>query len=371
MRRGWLAAGALLAATGAQAADAARGAQLYMRTDGDTRSCVSCHGPDPGLSHNNILRAADSPDTLTKVLNTVSQMGFLRSQLSDADRADITAFLGTVVRLNAPDAKLRVWPVTADFGAVPVGTASASQAIRLANPGGQAVALTGIAAADPQALISHDCPAQLAPSASCDVQVRLRPGAPGLVRAAVSVAGPAFPTPVHVGVTAAGATAATSALSWQGNDAARLRFESSGGAEVRQKLVLANPGPLPAVVGLLSIVGPDAARFRVESTACAQGAVVVAGTSCEMTLVYTPSLAASAQATLQLRSDQANPPSLRLEGAAASTPLPTEPLPIVDGGGGCSTRPPGGAKDPLLPLLAALATAWALWRPKRGGRFRA
>lgn len=370
MRR-LLAGAVLLAAGGSHAADAARGAQLYMRTDADTRSCVSCHGPDPGLSHNNILRAADSPDTLTKVLNTVSQMGFLRSQLSDTDKADIAAFLGTVSRLNAPDAKLRVSPVTADFGRVPSGGSGAAQTIRLANPSaGQAVALTALSVTNAQVALSHDCPAELAPAASCDLQVRARPQATGLLRAAVSIDSPAFSTPVQVGVTAAGTADATSLLEWKGGPA-RLRFDATGaGAESRQALVLVNPGPMPAVMGLLSIVGPDAARFRIESSACAQGAVVVAGTSCEMVLVYSPSLSPSAQATLQLRSDQANPPSLRLEGAVA-TALPVEPVPVADAGGGCSTRPPGGTKDPLLALLAVLATVWVLWRPGPGGRYRA
>lgn len=362
-----LLAAMLLAAGGSHAADAARGAQLYMRTDADTRSCVSCHGPDPGQNPNNILRAADSPDTLTKVLNTVSQMGFLRSQLSDADRADIAAFLGSVTRLNAAATGIRAWPVTLDFGTLAPATDSATQSIRLANPSAtQPLGLAGITVTDPQAILTHNCPAELAPATACEVQVRTRLAAAGLFRAAVQVASPALTTPVLVGLTAAGTSATPSALGWQGNPA-QLRFESAAGAtQVRQALVLANPGPLPAVIGLLSIVGPDAARFSIERTACAQGSVLVAGTSCEMQLIYTPGLADSTQATLQLRSDQANPPSLRLEGAR-TPPMPAETLP-AEGGGGCSTRPPGGPKDPLLPLLAVLATAWALWRPRRGAR---
>ena len=68
--------------TPAAAQDAVQGAMLYMRLANDTRACVSCHGPDPGVNPNNILRAADSPNTLVKVMSTVSAMGFLSSQLN-------------------------------------------------------------------------------------------------------------------------------------------------------------------------------------------------------------------------------------------------------------------------------------------------
>ncbi|RZJ26249.1 MAG: cytochrome c [Haliea sp.] len=351
----------LLACVGSHAADAARGAQLYMRTDADIRSCVSCHGPDPGTNHNNILRAADNPDTLTKVLNTVSQMGFLRSQLSDTDRADITAFLGTINRLNAPGAALRMWPVTLDFGQAPIGAPGPVQSIRLANASSsQPVPVTAIASTDAQVQLQHDCPLQLAPSASCDIQLRVRPSAAGLVRAAVSVTSPAFATPVHTAVAAAGTSAATSQLGWLGNPT-QLAFQATGTAEVQQTLVLTNPGPMPATLGLLSIAGPDAARFRIEKSSCTQGAMVVAGTSCELTLAYMPSLLPSAQAVLQLRSDQANPPSVRLEGEAHAGASQPDPLPVADSGGGCSTRPPG-PKDPILPLALMMAALAALVR---------
>ncbi|RYF39502.1 MAG: choice-of-anchor D domain-containing protein, partial [Comamonadaceae bacterium] len=272
--------------------------------------------------------------------------------------------MGSVTRLNAAGAPLRMWPVTMDFGQAPAGGASATQSIRLANPSSsQPVSVTSITSTDAQVQLQHDCPAQLAPSASCEIQVRARPAVPGLVRAAVSVASPAFATPVHVAAAAVGTSAAMSQLGWLGNPT-QLAFRTTGAAEARQTLVLANPGPMPATLGLLSIAGPDAARFRIDSTSCAQGVFVVAGTSCEITLLYVPSLLPAAQAVLQLRSDQGNPPSVRLEGESPAGPSqPPEALPVADSGGGCSTRPPG-AKDPILPL-ALMAAAWAVLARRR------
>lgn len=347
-------------AGGAQAVDAARGAQLYMRTDDGGRSCVSCHGPDPGLSQNNILRAAGSPDTLTKVLNTVSAMGFLRSRLSDADRADITAFLASINALNDPASGLRMWPVTLDFGTLAVGATSPAQTVRLANLSLSApLALASIGVSGTRAQLRHDCPAQLAPGGRCDVQVTMRTDAPQLERATLSVTGPALGTPVHAGVAALGTRDAVSALAWE-SPATAVAFNP---ATPRKVVALANPGPMPAVLALTSITGPNASQFRIEG-GCAQGQMLVAGTRCELTLAYTPG-AQPAQAVLQLRSDQGNPASLSLEGAAAAAaeaPAPPDVLAAADSGGGCTAGPPGKKADPTLWLAALLAAAALLGR---------
>lgn len=355
----------------AHAADAARGAQLYMRTDSDVQSCVACHGPDPGMNRNNIQRAADKPDTLTRVLSTVSAMGFLGSYLSDVDRADIAAYLGTVTRSQAADAGLRIWPLTADFGAIPPAGSSAIQTVRLHNPSRTvAVAVTSITGSNPQLELSHDCPSTLAASSSCDVQMRVKPGATGLVRAALQISSPALPTPFYAGVLASGRAEPVSQLEWQDSEAV-VKFDAgSTPPTLRRVISLANRGSMPAVLGLTSVVGSDAARFSVES-GCSQGSILQSGTQCNLTLLYTPSLLPLVQATLQIRSDQSNPSSVRLEGVAAPSPAVSPPAELLvsgGSGGGCSTGPPGQRVfDPVL-LLAATLAAWALNRRRRNGR---
>ncbi len=358
--RALLAAIAVTAAQGAQAADPGRGAQLYMRTDGNTRSCVSCHGPDPGLNHNNILRAADSPDTLTKVLNTVSAMGFLRPQLTEADKADITAFLGTVTRLNAPGSPLQAWPVTLDFGNLPPGTASQPQTARLRNPSETApLGLTSLSTVAPGATLTHDCPSSLAPGGTCELRLQWTAQGEGSLRTAVEIRAAGLATPVYLGAAAQRLTGPASVLEWSGA-ASPVALASDNGGEVRRTLSLHNPGPLPAVLALTSITGPDAARFRVES-GCAQGQVLQAQTRCDMVVAYTPSLRPQARAVLQVRSDQANPPSLQLEGTTPQSGAVTDPVATAaSSGGGCSAGPPDRRLvDPtLLALLAAAALAW-------------
>lgn len=354
----------------AHAANAARGAELYMRTDFDIRSCVSCHGPDPGSNHNNILRAADQPVTLTKVLNTVGAMAFLGSQLSDPDRADVTAFLGSITRLNAPGAGLRMWPVTLDFGAAPPGGSSTVQTIRLDNPAVTAtVGIGPIRSSDGSLQLTHDCPAQLAPKTGCNIQAQLRPTARGMARASIDVSTTAFTAPLHAGVYGAGKEGPLSQLVWQSGST--VQFDQANPvASIRRVISLFNPGPMPSVLGLTSIVGPDASRFKIES-GCTQGSVLQAGTGCELTLAYSPGLLPLAQAVLQTRSDQGNPGSLALQGVGiAATPpsaIPVEQmLESGSGGGGCSAGPPDQKSwDPMLTLMALLAAIAAMARSRR------
>jgi mono/diheme cytochrome c family protein len=340
------------------AQDAVRGAALYLRLDNDTRSCVSCHGPDPGQSHNNILRAADSPDTLTKVLNTVSAMGFLRSQLSDADRADIASYLGSVVEMNQAASTLRAWPATLEFGRVAPGQSSAAQFVRITNASAtQALALPDIQVSDRQLRAASDCPPRLNAGASCDIKVRMAPQGVGLVRGALVIASQDLARARIIGGVGQGAAGPLSALRWQGG-AQVLRFEPSSTTSEVRSLTLENPGPMPVVLAASSITGPQASQFRIDG-GCSAGQVLQAGTSCALRIVYTASALPLAQAALQIRSDHANPDALRLEGLAVAQ-APSDAV-ATESGGGCSIGPPSQRDrwDPTLVLTALLALAAA------------
>jgi MYXO-CTERM domain-containing protein len=351
--------------------DATRGAALYMRLANDSNSCVSCHGPDPGLNPNNILRAADQPNVLVKVLNTVGVMGFLRPQLSEQDHRDITAFLGSVLRLNAPGAPVRMWPVTMDFGSMAVNTFSALQIVRIENTSAMAsVGISGISATHSSVEVTHDCPAELAPAAACTLFVRVRPAATGLVHAAVQVTTQGQPQ--VVALVAKGANFATSQLDWQGIAATADFVAGAPHTPSRQTFRLTNSGPLPAVLGQTSLVGPHASQFRVEN-GCRSGQVLLAFTSCDLVLSFSANLLAKPQALLQLRSDQVNPGAVQLQGAGADgvdagplpvdsqTPTPTAmpaPTPQLpeQAGGGCSvaSAPP---KRPDIALMLSVLGA--------------
>src|SRR6266851_6525361 len=93
MNRLWASAAVVIASalSSAHAADAAHGSALYHAV------CVSCHG-DPPLGG---PETATSPASLRNALNTVPAMSFLRNMYSDADLADIFAWLQSL-RSNPP-----------------------------------------------------------------------------------------------------------------------------------------------------------------------------------------------------------------------------------------------------------------------------
>jgi MYXO-CTERM domain-containing protein len=366
-RAHWLIASmAALAWPQAVAQDAANGALLYMRLASDTRACVSCHGPDPGQNHNNILRAADNPAALTRVLNTVSAMGFLRSRLSDGDIADLAAFLGTVTRLNDATSALRLWPITLEFGMAPPGESAARQAMRLENPSTTAaLPVTAITSSSPALAVTHNCPAVLAAQAGCDIHATLTPQDASLHRAGVRVQ-----TPLQtqlIGASGYGSSGPLGRLRWRGDPASMAFAAGAPGSVQRQALLLDNTGVMPVVLGQSTFVGPQASQFRRES-GCDAGTVLQAGTACSMVVAYTASLLPLARATLQVRGDGGNPSSLAVQGAAA-TSAPDMPSPLAappESGGGCTAGPPdrrGGDTSLAWLALAAAALAW-LRRPR-------
>ena len=350
----------------AHAQDAQRGAMLYMRLANNVASCASCHGPDPSQGRNNILFAADNPAKVIKSINNIGAMGYLSSQVSEADAGDISAFLGRVAQATLDASPLRVSPWTLDFGSIQPGLASAQQFIWISNPSSTgSLNISAITVNSADIALSTTCPTELAPTASCEVELNMQPTSPGLHGASVLItAGGRFSA---LGVVGYGATLPVSRLAWA--QPTTVSLAATQGNSSSTTLTLSNPGPMPAVLGLINISGDQASQFKVDS-GCALGTVVQAGTSCSLTLSYTAGVLAQSNAVLQLRSDQTNPAALRLQGTALAV-VPTDPVvvpPNDSSGGGCAfTSDPNRSRDITL-LAALLAAAWALRRKGRLSR---
>ena len=346
------------------AQDAQRGSMLYMRLANDVASCASCHGPDPSQGRNNILAAADNPTRINKTLNSIGAMGYLRSQLSEADVVDISAFLGRVAQTTLDTSPLRVWPWSMDFGTIAPATQSAKQFVRISNPSATAsLNISAITVNSADIAVTSTCPSDLAPKASCEVALNMRPTAPGLHRASLLIA--AGGRLSAVGIVGYGASLPVSRLGWTPTDT--VSFSASQGNTSSTTLTLVNPGPMPAVLGLINVSGDQASQFRAES-GCAIGTVLQAGTSCNLALSYAAGSIPQSDAVLQLRSDQTNPPAVRLQGTMTPQPA-TESAPVApgggSGGGGCAfTSDPNHSRDATL-MAALLAAALALKRKRR------
>lgn len=360
----WLVAAPALLATPLHAQDAAKGAALYMRLGTDVRSCVACHGPDPGQNHNNILRAADNPAALTRVLNTVSAMGFLRSRLSDPDIADVAAFLASVTRLNNAAPEMRLWPLTLEFGTTGVGEASASQTLRLDNPSATtALPVLSITSSDAAVTLRHNCPEVLPALNGCDIHATLTPVSNQLYRAAVHVR--AGMQTAFAGASGYGAPGPLGRLHWRGNPASLDFAAAAPDTVLQQTLTLQNTGTMPVVLGQVSFIGPQAAQFR-RASGCDSGSVLQAATACEMVLTYTASRLPLAQATLQMRGDGGNPASVAVQGASIpNTPIESPAVGLPESGGGCTVGPVNRQGTDISLMLAALAAAALAWSRRR------
>lgn len=368
-----LVAGLLLEPGAAQAQDAVRGAQLYLQLPAGLPSCVSCHGPDPSANRNNLLNAADRPATLLKALNAIGVMGYLKPTLSDVDVADLAAYLGRVLLVADPAAAVSLWPTTLEFGALALGAASPEHHVGLRNMSAVPMALTGLQLVGSGHRLQTDCPAQLAPAASCHITVHAIADAIGPRAATLSIEAGGVGSPLLIGVSSVVRDGAVGTLS----TVAALDFGSVGvGDQSVREVLLASHGSMAVTLGVSTLTGPDRGQFRIEG-GCASGSVLEPGSACTARVIYRPGAARVAQAALQWRSSGGNPGVVSLTGAGvvASAPVPAPPpapspapAPVPEatatsaGGGGCSIAHARRPIDPMLLLLSAAALVVIAWR---------
>jgi len=340
-------------AAGVAAQDAARGAQLYRTLPGTpgVGSCLSCHG-EPLNNRNSVLRGAAGGPLISRTIAAVSTMGYLRQYLSDADLADIAAYLATVVPTAAPETLPEPWPTFDDFGVQAVGTQAAERTVWLRNlqPRGE-IALGGVVSSDPAVFpVQHECPLSLPPLGSCRVRTWFRPAAVGPAEARFDVLAPGGQLLRSGRLLGTGAALQPPTLAWA--PATGLvdfgRVEVGRSAEMR--LQLHNPGGAAVTLTRLRSSGPQALRFAVAAD-CLTAGRIEAGTRCEVTITHTPRSAERAESWVELASDAANAPLLRLQaiGVAAPAPEPAASAPAQDTTG-------GGALSPWSVLGLALAT---------------
>lgn len=184
-----------LVGAGAHAQTAADGYSIYQNGTykgvalaAPAPACATCHGPDPRHSlQPGLLNAAGNPSFLPTAWAMVPM-----DQYNYASKIDANGRQGIATYLLYPEAGTLPYSLFAaqqlDFGNVAVGQTS-TRTMVLANVG--ALALNGVVIqANPSATgvtQANDCPATLAPQATCTVTVRFAPLAAGTANAAFVV----------------------------------------------------------------------------------------------------------------------------------------------------------------------------------------
>lgn len=216
------------------------------------------------------------------------------------------------------------------FGTVAIGGRSAARTVVLGNGGNAALNLTGIATSSSDFELSHDCPASLAPAASCALALVFKPSA-ATVSEVLVIRSNAPSSPNNIVLNGQGSRSALPVLDWA-EGSAPLAFEKAAVGAASEPLLrtLVNRGPGSATLATLTVAGTDAGSFVIGGGSCRAGASLAADASCSVGLRFAPAALGPRSAVLQVGTNGSNPPELPLAGtgegfAAVQRPVAVEP----------------------------------------------
>lgn len=352
----WLAVTA--AAAGASAQDAARGAVLYRTLPGapTVGSCFSCHG-EPINNRNSVLRGAVGGPLISRTIAAVGAMGYLRQYLGEPELADIAAYLATVVPPVALEVLPEPWPTVDDFGAQLVGTQAAERVVLVRNlqPRND-ISIGAVVSTDPLVFpVQHECPLSLPPFGQCRVRTWFRPQNEGAAEARFDILAPGGQLLRSGRLLGSGVALQPPQLAWSPSQALIDFGRVEVGQSQSSTLQLVNLSPQAVLLQRLRITGPQALRFSLDA-ACARAGRIEAGARCDVTIAHMPRAAERAEGWVELASDAANAPLLRVQAIGVAPAGPAEPAPEPSpaesstGGGGMS----------LFWLMALALTTWLI-----------
>ena len=219
--------------------------------------------------------------------------GLLTITDSGAGSPRVVALSGTGLA-----AALTVNPAGLAFAAQPVGTTSGAQVVTVANSGGTAVTFSGITVTGDFAQ-TNNCGASLVVGASCSISVTFAPTTTGALAGAVNIANSTATNPVVISLTGAAVSSGAAA----GLSAAQLGF----GAQVvattsaAQAVTLTNTGNAVMNIGAIATTGDFA-----QTNNC--GVSLAVGTSCGISVTFTPTVAGTRAGALTITSNAGGSP---------------------------------------------------------------
>lgn len=216
-----------------------------------------------------------------------------------------------------------VTPASMSFGSVAVGSRGSAQTATVSNPGSQAVTLGTISVGNAQFVISGGtCAsgASLAAGGSCSLLVNFAPTSAGAASSTLSIPTSASATALAIALSGT----ATAALPVAQLSPASLSLSQVvGTAAPAQLLTLANSGNAPLLITSLGLSGAAASDYAFgPATSCTNGGSVAAGSSCTISLVFTPAATGTRAATLSIiHNDSLHTPSTAsLNGTGTAAP---------------------------------------------------
>ena len=218
------------------------------------------------------------------------------------------------------------------FGATPmpfptslVGQASQAQPVTVLNIGNQPLNISAITLGSnfrQQMLNVADCAVSSAvpAGAACMVAIQFVPGQTGSLTGNLTLTSNTAnlsTSSLAASLTGTGAAGATPQLSFS-SSSVTFGNQAVGTSSTAQTIILSNPGSAPLFLSSIQIGGTNAPDFSVASS-CQQ--VLPPGSTCSVTLTFSPSVTGSRTASIIFTDNVANSPqSLTLTGTGAGLP---------------------------------------------------
>jgi trimeric autotransporter adhesin len=250
----------------------------------------------------------------------------VRSNASNGDAS--LALTGSGLPAAAP--ALSLAPLALDFGTQSISGTTPPRRVVVSNVGGaplfiSSIVISGVAFAIAPTSRCPTTDLNLAPGASCDLDIAFSPGLTGVdYTGNISFAAYTNGASQNLPLRGRGSVGSVPNLAWS-PATTRLDFGAvvAGAVSATQTLTLTNSGPAVATLGLLNAIGPDAAAFSVTTTTCPIGTTPLAvGQSCDISIRFAPASAGAKTATVQLVSNGSGPPELVLAGTGLGGPSP-------------------------------------------------
>ena len=214
------------------------------------------------------------------------------------------------------------------FGNESVGGTSATQAVTLTNTGNAALTVTGITVSGTNASDfgqTNTCGSSLTASASCAISISFKPSAAGARAAIISIADSATGSPQTISLSGTGTSPAISV------SPASLSFgnQSVNVASGVQTIALSNTGNAALTISGISISGANAADFS-QTNNC--GSSVAAGSSCSISVIFTPVASGNRAASLAITDNATgSPQAVNLSGTGTSPAASVSPSGLAFG----------------------------------------
>jgi hypothetical protein len=195
-------------------------------------------------------------------------------------------------------------PTSLTFPSQTVGTASAAQAVTLANSGSAALSITGIAVTGTNSGDfgqTNNCGSSLAAGSSCAINVTFTPTATGTRSATLTVTDNASNSPQTASLTGAGVSSGGTPTATLSRTSLTFGNQTVGTSSPAQSVTLSNSGGAALSISSFAITGDFG-----QTNNC--GSSVAAGSSCTINMTFTPTATGTRSGTLTVTDNAGNSP---------------------------------------------------------------